>query len=100
MQRQSDPLEFSTGVDRRWSPQVLVRLLAGPQRFTQLAADIPGVSRRMLAEGLRELELAGLARRNVEPGPPSSITYALADEPGELLEALRALRAWAASKAS
>lgn len=94
---QPDPLEL---LDRRWSPQVLVRLLEGPQRFVQLAADIPGVSRRMLTERLRELEAGGIVTRNVESGPPISVTYALAQDAGDLAAALRALRAWAATKAS
>lgn len=94
---QPDPLGL---LDRRWSPQVLVRLLDGPQRFVQLAADIPGVSRRMLTERLRELEAAGVVTRHVEIGPPISVTYALAEDAGELTAALRALRAWAATKAS
>lgn len=94
---QPDPLEL---IDRRWSPQVLVRLLDGPTRFVQLVADIPGVSRRMLTERLRELESAGLVRRTVDARHPTSVTYSLADDTGELLEALRALRAWAITKAS
>ncbi len=88
-QPQADPLEL---IDRRWSPQVLVRLLDGPQRFAQLVAEIPGVSRLMLTERLRELQAAGIVVRTVEPGPPAPITYALAEE-ADLHEALRALRA-------
>ena len=87
-------------LDRRWSPQVLVRLLDGPQRFAQLAADIPGVSRRMLTERLRELEAAGVVVRTVDGGPPISVTYALAEPADGLSAALRALRAWAEAKAS
>ncbi len=93
----ADPLGL---LDRRWSPQVLVRLLDGPQRFAQLAADIPGVSRRMLTERLRELEAAGIVLRQVETGPPISVSYALVDQAGELTVALRALRAWAATRSS
>lgn len=94
---QADPLAL---LDRRWSPQVLVRLLEGPQRFVQLASDIPGVSRRMLTERLRELEAGGIVTRRVESGPPISVTYALAQNAGDLAAALRSLRAWAATKAS
>ena len=96
-ERQADPLEL---IDRRWSPQVLVRLLDGPQRFTQLAADIPGVSRRMLAERLRELQEARIVARDAERGPAGSTSYFLTEEARELLPALRALRAWATTKAS
>ena len=95
--RQPDPLQL---LDRRWSPQILVRLLDGPQRFAHLASDIPGVSRRMLTERLRELEAAGVVVRNVDGGPPISVSYALADQQGDLSVALHALRAWAAAEAS
>jgi len=54
----------------------------------------------MLTERLRELEAAGVVTRHVESGPPISVTYALVEDVGELIAALRALRAWAASKAS
>ena len=79
---------------------MLVRLLDGPTRFVQLVDDIPGVSRRMLTERLRELESAGLVRRMVDAGYPTSVTYSLAEDSGDLLDALRALRAWAITKAS
>ncbi|MDQ4131569.1 MAG: helix-turn-helix transcriptional regulator [Actinomycetota bacterium] len=93
----ADPLEL---IDRRWSPQVLVRLLDGPQRFTDLVVDIPGLSRRMLTERLRELQAAGIVVRLEERGSAGAVSYALSEDAGELLEALRALRAWAATKAS
>jgi len=96
-ERKADPLEL---IDRRWSPQVLVRLLDGPQRFTQLAADIPGVSRRMLAERLRDLEAARIVARAADRGPAGATSYSLTEEARELLPALRALRDWAATKAS
>jgi DNA-binding HxlR family transcriptional regulator len=54
----------------------------------------------MLTERLRELEAAGVITRHVGGGPPIAVTYALADEAGELRAALQSLRSWAASKAS
>jgi DNA-binding HxlR family transcriptional regulator len=88
---QPDPLEL---LDRRWAPQILIRLLDGPQRFAQLAADIPGVSRRMLTERLRELTAAGIVVRHHHAARPSSVTYTLSDN-RQLRTALRSLRAWA-----
>jgi DNA-binding HxlR family transcriptional regulator len=52
----------------------------------------------MLTERLRELEAAGIVLRQVETGPPISVSYALVDQAGELTVALRALRAWAATR--
>jgi DNA-binding HxlR family transcriptional regulator len=96
----SNPLDL---IDRRWAPQVLIRLLDGPQRFAQLANDIPGVSRRMLTERLRELTAAGIVDRHHHDGPPSTVTYTL-NEDRQLRSALRSLRTWAkittAAKAS
>ena len=89
---QPDPLEL---LDRRWAPQILIRLLDGPQHFARLASDIPGVSRRMLTERLRELNAAGIVTRHHDAGPPVQITYSLAEESHQLRKALLALRAWA-----
>lgn len=52
-----------------------------------------------LTERLREFVAAGVVTRHVGSGPPISVTYALVEDAGELIAALRA-RAWAASKAS
>jgi DNA-binding HxlR family transcriptional regulator len=87
--RSHNPLEL---LDRRWAPQILIRLLDGPQRFAQLAVDIPGVSRRMLTERLRELTAAGIIHR--QAGTAGSVTYALSDN-RQLRAALRSLRTWA-----
>ena len=54
----------------------------------------------MLAERLRELEAAGIVVRHVDAGPPISVSYALAEQADEVEAALRALKAWAATKAS
>jgi len=54
----------------------------------------------MLTERLRELEAGGIVTRHVESGPPISVTYALAQDAGDLADALRALRAWSTTKAS
>jgi DNA-binding HxlR family transcriptional regulator len=56
----------------------------GVSDSSMLAAEIPGVSRRMLTERLHELEAGGVVTRRVESGPPISVTYALADEAAEL----------------
>ena len=54
----------------------------------------------MLTERLRELETAGIVVRHVDAGSPISVSYALAEQADELEAALRALKAWAATKAS
>ncbi len=80
---------------RRWAPQLLVLLLDGPARFTELASGVPGLSRRMMTERLRELQDAGIVERIVDPGPPITSTYRLSPEGERLRPALVELCAWA-----
>ncbi|WCO67598.1 helix-turn-helix domain-containing protein [Iamia majanohamensis] len=81
---------------KRWSGVIIGTLLAGPARFSELARRVPGVSERMLSERLTELGGAGLVAREVDPGPPVSVTYRLTPRGEALGPALGALEEWAA----
>lgn len=72
--------------------------MAGPARFSELEGAVPGVSRRMMTERLRELERDGLARRTIDPGPPITSTYSLTDDGEGLGEILDLVRRWADSR--
>ena len=85
-------------LESRWALRLLTVLVAGPARFSELEAAVPGVSRRMMTERLRELEHAGLVRRTVHPGPPITSTYALTADGEGLGEILDLVRRWAASR--
>lgn len=80
---------------RRWVPHLLVLLLEGPARFSELAAGVPGLSRRMMTERLRELEDARIVERIVDAGPPITATYRLTPEGETLRPTLQELCAWA-----
>ena len=81
---------------KRWSGVIIGTLLTGPARFSELARRVPGVSERMLSERLTELGGAGLVAREVDPGPPVSVTYRLTPQGEALGPALGALEEWAA----
>lgn len=85
-------------LENRWTLRLLTVLVSGPARFSELEAAVPGVSRRMMVERLRELEGVGLVRRIVDPGPPITSTYALTGEDEELGTILALMRSWAASR--
>ena len=70
-------------------------LLQRPARFSELARAVPGLSERVLGERLRELEVAGVVQRTVDPGPPITVTYALTELGAQLEPAMAALRTWA-----
>lgn len=82
-------------VGDKWSVQVIVRLRAGPQRFSELRRTIEGVSQRMLTLTVRELERDGLVKRTVESTVPPRVDYELTPLGRTLLEPLMALSKWA-----
>jgi DNA-binding HxlR family transcriptional regulator len=59
---------------RKWSVPVLASL-AEPRRFSEIRTALPGVTPRALALALRDLEDAGLVRREVLPTRPPSTVY-------------------------
>lgn len=84
-------------VGDRWTLLVVRELLAGPRRYTDLHADLPGVSTDMLAGRLKDMESAELVTRRRLPPPTSAFVYELTPRGRELLPVLRTLAAWGAS---
>ena len=82
-------------VGRRWTGAIIRILLGGPRRFNEIAAGVPGLSDRLLAERLRELEGAGLLRRTVGNCSPPRVDYELTPAGEELDATIRALAVWA-----
>jgi DNA-binding HxlR family transcriptional regulator len=87
-------LAFSI-LGKRWNGMILEVLGAGPISFAALRRAVVGISDAMLSDRLTELAEAGLIVRDVEPGPPISVTYSLTPAGTELMPVLRKLGAWA-----
>jgi DNA-binding HxlR family transcriptional regulator len=66
-----------TLIGGRWKPTILFGLLEGAIRYNQLRKSIPGISERMLAAQLRELEKDGLVKRTVYAEVPQRVEYEL-----------------------
>jgi len=84
----------------RWALLVVRELLLGPKRFTDLRAGLPGVSPNVLAQRLRELELAGVVRRRKLPPPAASRVYELTEWGVELEPVVISLGRWGARSPS
>jgi DNA-binding HxlR family transcriptional regulator len=82
-------------VGKRWTGAILFSLFHGLNRFSELANGVPGVSRRMVAERLKELEREGVISRRVYSETPVRIEYALTDKGLALRDVLIALNDWA-----
>ena len=64
-------------VTSKWGTLVMLYLLEGTQRFSQLARNIEGVSEKMLAQSLKALEGDGFVQRTVHPTVPPMVDYSL-----------------------
>ncbi|MFE3493315.1 winged helix-turn-helix transcriptional regulator [Streptomyces sp. NPDC059169] len=85
-------------VGDRWTLLIVRELLAGPRRYTDLHADLPGVSTDVLASRLKDMERDGLALRRRLPAPLSVFVYELTERGAALLPVLAALAEWGASE--
>ena len=83
-------------IGERWALLVLRELLLGPRRFSQLRADLPGLSANVLTQRLAELEERGLARRRMLPPPASAQVYEATEWGLEAEPVIQALGRWAA----
>ena len=82
-------------VGRRWNGAIIFLLLQDRARFAQLRAAIPGITDRMLAERLHELEAEEVISRTVLPETPVRVEYALTRKGRALAGALGAIGQWA-----
>jgi DNA-binding HxlR family transcriptional regulator len=82
-------------VTARWAALVLVDLVDGPQRWSELRRRAGGVSDKMLAQTLRDLETGGLITRTVHASRPPTVQYGLTDLARGATAALQHLQNWA-----
>ncbi|MFF3417290.1 winged helix-turn-helix transcriptional regulator [Streptomyces sp. NPDC002698] len=83
-------------VGDRWTLLIVRELLGGPRRYTDLHADLPGVSTDVLASRLKDMERDGLAGRRRLPPPGAAYVYELTARGRDLLPVLQALGEWGA----
>ena len=82
-------------VGKRWTGAILLVLMDGPLRFSQIKHLVPDLSDRLLSERLKELEGEGIVTRYVETGPSARVQYGLTPKGRALEPAVRALKTWA-----
>lgn len=83
-------------IGRRWNGVIVRALLAGGQRFSDVRAAVPGLSDRLLAERLRELEHEGVVTRAC-PSSTGGARYSLTAKGQALAPVLDAVSSWAAT---
>jgi DNA-binding HxlR family transcriptional regulator len=83
-------------LEGRWKLIILFHLFdAKMQRYSDFEKLIPGISQKMLAQQLRQLEADGIVSRTLYPQVPPKVEYRLTDWGQALCPALDAMLKWA-----
>ena len=80
---------------KRWNGMILGSLIEAPAGFSEIRRALGGISDSVLSDRLSELTGAGLVIREVEPGPPVSVSYRLSEGGVALVPVLNDLMVWA-----
>jgi DNA-binding HxlR family transcriptional regulator len=79
----------------KWAVVVLWGLNDGPRRHTELVTLIGGISKKVLTQTLRRLQVNGLVRRQDFGGVPPRVEYELTELGRTLMGPVRMLTTWA-----
>ena len=94
-ERAACPLYTAIGViEGRWKPMLFQRLGRRPAGFGELHRAMPGISRKVLAEQLRQMECDDLVVRRETGDRLGSVEYALTPYGETLGPVFEALWAW------
>jgi DNA-binding HxlR family transcriptional regulator len=84
-------------IGQRWALLVVRELLLrGPCRYTDLQSGLPGIATNLLADRLRELERAGVVRREAARPPIATDLFRLTDRGEQLRPVIEELVRWGA----
>jgi DNA-binding HxlR family transcriptional regulator len=94
-ERAACPLYTAIGViDGRWKPMLFQRLGRNPSGFGELHRAMPGISRKVLTEQLRQMECDDLVVRRETGDRLGSVEYALTPYGETLGPVFRSLWQW------
>lgn len=82
-------------IGERWALLVMRELMLGPKRFSDIRADLPGISANTLTQRLESLEQAGILVRRQLPPPASGQVYELTEWGYQAKPVMGALGRWA-----
>lgn len=78
----------------KWKLALILSLVQSSKRFNEIQHEITGISAKVLAKELKDLELNDFIRRNVYPTTPVSIIYEATAYSGTLKNVLNELSTW------
>lgn len=78
----------------KWKPMILYNIYIGTQRFGAMQRAIPNVTKQMLTQHLRELEVDGLITRQIFAEMPPRVEYSLSARGTSILPVIAAMQEW------
>lgn len=99
--REEPPSPLDAALSRvgdRWSLLVIEALLAGPGRFNDLLANLPGIAPNVLSQRLKHLEREAVVVSHPYSQRPPRVSYELTAAGRDLAGALRLLAHWGSQR--
>ncbi|NYD67658.1 winged helix-turn-helix transcriptional regulator [Agromyces atrinae] len=84
-------------IANKWTAMIVIALSTGPLRFGEVREAVNGISGKVLADTLRDLERDGIITRTAYDQMPPRVDYELTPLGRTLREPLTALARWAES---
>jgi DNA-binding HxlR family transcriptional regulator len=95
MDHQNCPVKLTTSIiGGKWKAPLLFYLDGRTRRFCELQRLIPGLTKKMLTQHLRELERDGIVHRKVYAEVPPHVEYSLTRHGESLKPILKLMSAW------
>jgi DNA-binding HxlR family transcriptional regulator len=95
MNAEDCPVLLTTSViGGKWKPLILFYLQGRTRRFSELNRLIPGSTKKMLTQQLRELERDAIINRKVYAQVPPRVEYSMTRHGESLRPVLRSMSAW------
>ncbi|MFD2146899.1 winged helix-turn-helix transcriptional regulator [Mucilaginibacter antarcticus] len=78
----------------KWRLPLILSLMHASKRFNEIQHEVEGISSKVLAKELKDLELNGFTKRIVYPTTPVTIMYESTEYSHTLKNVLAELSAW------
>lgn len=78
----------------KWKLALILSLVQSSKRFNEIQNEVSGISSKVLAKELKDLELNDFIKRNVYPNQPVSIVYEATSYSLTLKNVLAELSSW------
>jgi DNA-binding HxlR family transcriptional regulator len=87
-------LDALSVINGKWKLALILCLVQSSKRFNEIQHEITGISSRILAKELKDLELNDFIKRTVHPTTPVSIIYEATEYSRTLKNLIGELNAW------